>query len=333
VDNADMVSDRILSHSSGYVESHEQMGEPKVIDGGLVSVQIRAKVRPMQLHEGLRKLGIRVREMPGGVFQQPFDGKQLFGAALTKADKDVSEKAMLGNLQERLRAKAESMEDILADVLRGYPENYLKARMVGKPKYDDKTAKLSIDIEISLDMEKKIKFLNDLDDVLREIYGRGTTINHNHTINENNIRFSSDFSYRSPDPTIIFVCRTWPNTTNRGANVTTSWKWWKVDKAISAMLRPPKAILDIKLVDKNNEPVLSNRIWAPAGIGSYGSNYSILFFPALNMNLSNNNNYYFFDYTISPGRPVYQITQVWDATKDDLLEIENVLMKFESDKK
>ena len=332
VDNAEVMSDRILSHSSGYVESHEQLGEPKTVDGGLVSVQIRAKVRPMQLNEGLRKMGIRVKDT-NGIFQQPFDGKQLFGAALTKSEVAASANQMIQNARER----ASENSDTLEEILKGYPENYLKARMVGKPKYDEKTAKLSIDVEISLDMEKQMKFFENLDGFLRNTYGRGETVNMEAYRSESEVKLTFPHSKYYMDRRAIAICKTWPSM-KRGEQATTTWRYYDVDTTVTKIALSSlfdRVILHIDLTDKDNDVVSSKKLFIPAGIG-YSSSI-IYFFPALFSIYGPYDTHFsyesFYFGNVRPGTQSCQFNVNYDISAEDLPDIANVLMRFEGQNK
>ena len=58
VESGELVQDRILGFSAGYIESHEVLGEPRQTDDGLWSVRIRATVKRRALGEELRRTGV-----------------------------------------------------------------------------------------------------------------------------------------------------------------------------------------------------------------------------------------------------------------------------------
>lgn len=52
VENDEVISDKILSHSGGYVQKYDIIGEPKE-ENGLIKVKIQAQVRQMALRSKL----------------------------------------------------------------------------------------------------------------------------------------------------------------------------------------------------------------------------------------------------------------------------------------
>lgn len=80
VQNDQLVRDQILTYSDGFVEHFDAVGKPRLTDGGLVSVTIRATVRRSKLLEKVKASNISVTAV---------DGKSLFGEAVTKQEQCV----------------------------------------------------------------------------------------------------------------------------------------------------------------------------------------------------------------------------------------------------
>ena len=102
VENDEVVSDKILSHSGGYVVEYEMLGEPKTEDG-LVTVRIKAQVAQKQLMAKMVDEGIVLQEDTSGSF-------------------DIKAKVYT-TVQDQRSAK-----EMFAEQIKGYPENYIKVR-------------------------------------------------------------------------------------------------------------------------------------------------------------------------------------------------------------
>lgn len=139
VENDEVISDRILSHSGGYVEKYDVLGEPKSEDG-LVSIQIKAKVKALELREKLESEKITLAS---------FDGSNYSAEAFTR------------------RLQEESAVEILEEVLAGFPKEYMTVKMVGEPVVNDKKDKLTVKVEVGLDADKAKSLIKQLDAFLR----------------------------------------------------------------------------------------------------------------------------------------------------------------------
>lgn len=139
--NDEVVSDQILSYSSGFVESHKVIGEPKSVDG-LVTIKIQAHVRRTKLVEKLQAANIHIKKV---------DGESLFGEAITKLE------------------QSQSAVEILTKAFSGFPETLLEAKMIGKPSYDEESRKLKLKIEVALSMDKYYEFTKSVIGKLKSI--------------------------------------------------------------------------------------------------------------------------------------------------------------------
>lgn len=141
VENDEIISDRILSHSGGYVEKYDVVGDPKSEDG-LVSIQIKARVKAIELREKLESEKIMVAS---------FDGSNYSAEAFTR------------------RLQEESAAEILEEMLSGFPKDYMTVKMVGEPEVNEKKDKLTVKVEVSVDAGKTKTLIKQLDTFLKTV--------------------------------------------------------------------------------------------------------------------------------------------------------------------
>ena len=363
IENDELVKDKILSHSSGFVESHEKIGKPTAVDGGFVEVKIRAKVRRVRLSQEFEKLGIRV--ITPSKFQGSLDGENMYGKALTKIEMKESEAQMVKEMRENMNERAASLEE----VLEGYPENVLTAKLVGKPQYDENTAIMTLNIITSIDLKKYEQFYNNLNEALRQIGGRRTTKNFratfkesygNKNISELRLNSASEDILKVMPDSCIAICQKWPlikaTRASYGKEFTITWNIYEAgDTAleIASMVAKRPVYLIADLVDKDGFSVLSIKQISHAGIGidhahkngeCYGK--GVFFFPAMqqwtDMDFWTSHlrvKYYGvgFGYApyhlneFTPGTQEHPLTIKIDASLEDLADIKNVVMRFEKE--
>jgi len=124
VENDELLRDKILSTSNGYVVDSKEISSR--VSDGLIRVTIRAKVESKKLVAKLNAAKITTRE---------FDGESLFAKALTKMERKE-------NLQETLFK-------ILVEL-----GPMLQAEMIGKPDFDETTSELVLQLKVQPDYEK-----------------------------------------------------------------------------------------------------------------------------------------------------------------------------------
>lgn len=105
VENDELIEDKILTYSAGFVETYDRIGEPRRRDDGLVSIKIKATVKKSQL---IRKLE------SASIGKASVSGKDLFASTLTRLDE-------MTNAQK-----------ILADALKDFPAPSLVALKIAK---------------------------------------------------------------------------------------------------------------------------------------------------------------------------------------------------------
>jgi len=73
VSSGELISDKILSFSGGYVESHKPLEQPKLMDDGLWSIRVSAKIKRRVLGEELQKTGINRVSFDGSSLRMKYD--------------------------------------------------------------------------------------------------------------------------------------------------------------------------------------------------------------------------------------------------------------------
>jgi len=154
VENNELVRDKILSHSDGYVTKVEQMGQSVALPGGLVEVTMKVTVKSRQLREKLQAENISVIAMDGG---------SLFARAATQ------------NEQKR------DATAIVADFLKGAN---LPASLISSAANIDQaevtesggTATVKVPITVSVNMDAYRKFVGDLKKTLTDLGFKGETV-------------------------------------------------------------------------------------------------------------------------------------------------------------
>lgn len=124
IENEAVVRDQILTYSDGFVEKYEQVGPSVTTLSGLVSVTIRALIVRGKLMEKTRAANISVLKV---------DGTGMFAEVVTKMEKE------------------KSAASLLAEEFREMPKKLIKAEVIGKPTYDDKTRKVKVAVRTSVD--------------------------------------------------------------------------------------------------------------------------------------------------------------------------------------
>ena len=153
VENDELIGDKILSHSGGYVQKYDILGEPKS-EGGLIKVRIEAEVKQMALRSKLAEENI-----------------------ITIASVDFKEEAkQLGAERYTKQLQHRSAVDILPEILAGYPGDYVSVEMDGEPTYDKEKGKFIVKGKTVL-KEKEIKsFIRDLAKFLDEASPEPATV-------------------------------------------------------------------------------------------------------------------------------------------------------------
>ncbi len=134
VKNDDVIKDRILTYSNGFIERYDAVGKPKVANG-LTSVSIRAEVKRTKLLEKVKASGISVAVI---------DGKSLAAKAETK------------------RVQREAGGPSITEEFEDMPRALIKAEATGKLEYDEKMEMARLPIRLSVDMDAYAAFVTRL---------------------------------------------------------------------------------------------------------------------------------------------------------------------------
>ncbi len=156
VENGKLVNDKILSYSSGYVESYKQIGPARALEGGLMEIKILAQVRRTVLQEKVRgtiKTSAKV------------DGNSLFAELLTKQD------------------QLSDAKEMVASVFKDFPLKVLEARVEkrndGKPKFsfDAQTGEVLLDVRVGVNKTKYNGMLKEIINKIEPLASRKVTLN------------------------------------------------------------------------------------------------------------------------------------------------------------
>ncbi len=134
VKNGKLVNDKILSYSSGYVESYKQIGSPRALEGGLLEVKILAQVRRTSLKKKVTETILKPTAQ--------VDGNSLFAELVTKQDQWSNAKEMVNS----------AFEDLPLKVL----EANVVSKKDGKPNFtfDPDTRELCVPVCLSVNKDK-----------------------------------------------------------------------------------------------------------------------------------------------------------------------------------
>ena len=140
VENDEIISDKILSHSGGFVERYDMLGEPETGEG-LVTVKIKAQVKRTRLIGSITAEGMILKESVGD---------NLNAAVVTKA------------------AESQSADEMFRRLWDGFPDGYLDAKFIsGEPVKSGK--EFEVKVEISIDEERLKAFDKQVMEVLGKI--------------------------------------------------------------------------------------------------------------------------------------------------------------------
>ncbi|MDD4059134.1 MAG: hypothetical protein PHW08_00345 [Kiritimatiellae bacterium] len=86
VEDDELIEDKILTYSAGFVETYDRIGEPRRRDDGLVSIKIKATVKRSQLVRKLQSVSIGKASV---------SGKDLFASTFTRMDEMTNAQKIL----------------------------------------------------------------------------------------------------------------------------------------------------------------------------------------------------------------------------------------------
>jgi len=145
VKNDEIIDDKVLTYSDGFIKSYEEVPDSKKIQGGLHRLKIKATVERRSVIAKLKAASITVKEI---------DGKGLFAEVVTQldAEKDAA--------------------SLLKKQLEGFPQSCITATIIGKPEILEKTAdnaKVKIVVQVEPDLQAYKAFSARITPILSKI--------------------------------------------------------------------------------------------------------------------------------------------------------------------
>lgn len=234
IENEEIVRDQILTYSDGFAENYKLVGKPSTTLSGLTSVTIRARIVRSKLIQKAKAANIAVVEV---------DGKGMFAEAVTKIEQSKSATAML----------AKEFQDM--------HKRLIKAEVVGKPAYNEKTKTIQVAVQASVDRAAYDALVARILPILDGIgTGTFTVASSDVTINDYNdgpgayvgrVNFPSSlfpesylWNHQDRTQASIVLCE----RANGNFN-STQWKIYMIDEnilaQINAVLRPVTLSVDV----------------------------------------------------------------------------------------
>lgn len=140
IDNDEIIEDKILSHSGGFVQKHKIVEGPET-SGGMVKVTIEAQVKCTQLVAQLETEKIVVKKV---------DGLSLGGESFTKTEE-----------------KSSGVE-MAREILKGYPDNCMNFELADGPGIDGSGKKVMVKVRVSVDRDKTMALIGKLEALLEQ---------------------------------------------------------------------------------------------------------------------------------------------------------------------
>ena len=221
-----------MTYSDGFAENYETVGKPTTALNGLISVTIRARIVRSKLIQKTKAANIAVLEV---------DGKGMFAEAVTKIE------------------QSKSATEMLAKEFRDMPKSLIKAEVVGKPSYNEKTKTIQVVVQASVDRAAYDALIARILPILDGIGAEAFTVASSDVyVNEDEkyvsrVNFPDSlfpesyrrhYSYGEGTQSSIVLCA----LANGNFN-STQWKVFMVDESvlnqINAVLRPVTLSVDV----------------------------------------------------------------------------------------
>ena len=306
IENDEVVTDKILGFSRGFVESYRQIGEPKTEDG-LVSVRIAAKVKRNELNTGLQT---------AGVIRVHVDGPIAAAKSRTVAD-----------------SREEGIDMLIDMALKFHASVY---DMSTSWRYDTETRKVVIEITSKIDKRKYDAFVKDFTELLCNVDGKAAgTINFGLTMGDNGVTTDWGRGGGGIRDGRVLVANSWPNFRLAGQQISQSVDVYTMSNDVFGMILPafgPKN-MTLQAVDSGGNvlAVVRSRVPTPyframliAGITNrieVNGNNTVFIFPALYLNEPRRD--------IWPGLSEYKQHVPLDIPQNALERISAVQISFE----
>lgn len=339
VENDELVQDKILTLSGGFVKTHKQIGEPKTRDDGLISIRIAAEVKRGELDSHLVKAGFT---------QKPVDWESLFGERLTKVQ----------SLEDGI--------DMLKDMIEEHLLNCISVT-TGDARWDQEKRKVVLEIQTAVDYEKYSSFAKRFTEVLKKMGvkydGEGTlplervTIsptyyrvmwtdigNYVHGYEHPATKIGEDNNLdrnRKVNKRALYIATTrWRDFTTAGAKKQEMFGRYVppsevFDEIRNSLLTVKNKSIFVELLDDEKKTVAKDKVLScgPCYVDRGSDEPGILLFPSLFRN----------GYTDSflhwgniipkfwPGTPVYREDIYFDIPMEDLKRIRSIQIRYGND--
>lgn len=145
VKNDEVIVDKVLTYSNGFIEMYDDVPNSKKNQGGIHRITIKAVVKKGNVVTKLRAASVAVNEL---------DGKGLFAEITTKLDEE------------------KNAEALLRKALEGFPANCIVAEVAGKPevlKKDEEKATIKVMVRFSPSPEGCKAFGKCLESILDKL--------------------------------------------------------------------------------------------------------------------------------------------------------------------
>lgn len=301
-ENDEVVNDKILSYSAGFVESHKALGEPRVRDG-LVTIRIQAQVKRTQLAEKLKAENIQVKEM---------DGESLFGAAITKLE------------------QKQNATEMIVKALEGFPENCLIVKVEGKPDYDENKQKVNIKVSVSIDENKYDSFISSFSELLKKTSLNSNGVDTPLELYPNGQLLIRNMPNDRHKESSIQICERINESLTRGAWVNFEFPEETLFEAIKAINIPT---FTLNIVDEKDKTVMKGTYDLPVpyfayqtwGFGNAYRTTRLQIFPLPDSGSKSGRD----GQNIIPGKKYLEYTVSFDATPNEVKKMRRILINVE----
>jgi hypothetical protein len=143
IKNDELVEDKVLTYSDGFVKQYETISERK--KDGLVRIKIHASIEKRSVIAKLRAANITLKKL---------DGQGLFAEAVTQLEAE------------------QGAEDLLRKAFKGFPQSLLTAKVIGRPELVEKSndrATVRIQVQLEPDLAAYKSFVARIQPMLEKV--------------------------------------------------------------------------------------------------------------------------------------------------------------------
>lgn len=257
IENDEVIDDKILSHSGGFVQKYNITDGPTTVDG-MVSVTINAQVKRTQLVAQLETEKIVSKKV---------DGLSLGGESFTKSE-----------------TKSSGVE-MAREIFKNYPDNYINFELTEGPGIDDSGKKVMVKVKVSVDREKYMAFIGKLESLLDQAAVKKPRRHRTSA----KLADSRKGKYKVLDMSDLDMNnQKTPNSVfllSRASddNTTMLWKDYPLSKELYDAINEatPYRNLTVDLLDSSKEVIDSFRLEIPNAVIAYKHNKTLFYFPYL----------------------------------------------------